>query len=163
RVIRSRNPMGLWTRIPPTEAERLAAMIDHEEDWKAYKETGDPEIRDRLIVAYTPLVRYVANRVGQNLPQNVEHTDLASYGTFGLVDAIEKFDLGRGFKFETYAIARIRGAIIDELRSIDWVPRSIRSKQRTVDTAVRKLESELHRAPTEEELALELGFSQEAL
>src|SRR3712207_7576387 len=98
--------------------------------WREYKTEGSTEARDRLILHYSPLVKYVAGRVAVGLPQNVEQADLVSYGIFGLIDAIEKFDVGRGYKFETYAISRIKGAILDELRSIDWVPRSVRAKAR---------------------------------
>ena len=98
---------------------------DVERLWVDYKEHGRREQRDQLIVHYSPLVKYVAGRVATGLPQSVDQADLVSYGIFGLIDAIEKFDLGRGFKFETYAIARIKGNILDELRSIDWVPRSM--------------------------------------
>jgi RNA polymerase sigma factor for flagellar operon FliA len=114
-----------------------------------------------LIVHYSPLVKYVAGRVAVGLPQNVEQADLVSYGIFGLIDAIDKFDLERGLKFETYAISRIKGAIIDELRSIDWVPRSVRAKAREIERAYAKLESELHRTPSDEELATELGIDDE--
>src|ERR1700692_4833178 len=92
--------------------------------WADYKTSGTQQTRDRLILHYSPLVKFVAGRVAVGLPQNVEQADLVSYGIFGLMDAIEKFDLGRGYKFETYAMSRIKGAIIDELRTIDWVPRS---------------------------------------
>jgi RNA polymerase sigma factor for flagellar operon FliA len=121
--------------------------------WDSYKDTGDPRARERLILQYSPLVKYVAGRVSVGLPNSVEHGDLTSYGMFGLIDAIEKFDLAKGFKFETYAIARIKGAIIDELRSIDWIPRSVRSKAREVEKALTKLETDLGRTPSEEELA----------
>ncbi len=104
------------------------------------------------------LVKYVAGRVGVGLPPNIEQADLVSYGIFGLIDAIEKFDLSRAIKFETYAISRIKGAIIDELRSIDWIPRSIRSKAREVERAYAGLEARLHRTPTEPEVAAELGI-----
>jgi RNA polymerase sigma factor FliA len=127
--------------------------------WAEYKATGDQQLRDRLLLHYSPLVKYVAGRVAVGLPQNVEHADLVSYGIFGLIDAVEKFDLGRGFKFETYAIARIKGAILDELRSIDWVPRSVRAKARAVERAYAKLEGTLRRTPTDEEVAAELGMS----
>ncbi|HYD10329.1 MAG TPA: sigma-70 family RNA polymerase sigma factor, partial [Acidimicrobiales bacterium] len=115
----------------PREIERL---------WRSLKSSGDTAVRDQLIVHYSPLVKYVAGRVAVGLPQNVDQGDLVSYGIFGLIDAIEKFDLDRGFKFETYAISRIKGAIIDELRSIDWVPRSVRSKARSLEKAYGKLE-----------------------
>ncbi len=94
--------------------------------WASFKESGSQRDRDALIVHYSPLVKYVAGRVAVGLPQNVDQADLVSYGIFGLIDAIEKFDLDRAIKFETYAISRIRGAIIDELRAIDWIPRSVR-------------------------------------
>jgi RNA polymerase sigma factor for flagellar operon FliA len=132
---------------------------DLQELWSSFKATGDARQRDALIVHYSPLVKYVAGRVAVGLPQSVEQADLVSYGIFGLIDAIEKFDLERGFKFETYAIPRIKGAIIDELRSIDWVPRSVRSKARALERAYAKLEAEHHRSPTDEELASELGMS----
>jgi RNA polymerase sigma factor for flagellar operon FliA len=111
------------------------------------------------VAAYSPLVRYVAGRTGAGLPAHVEEGDLVSYGLTGLISAIERFDPAREIKFETYAITRIRGAIIDELRSMDWVPRSVRSLAREVDRASAALEHRLHRAPTDEEMALELGCS----
>ncbi len=131
--------------------------------WSRYKQTGDPSVRDQLIVHYSPLVKYVAGRVAVGLPQNVEQADLVSYGIFGLIDAIDKFEPERGFKFETYAIARIKGAILDELRSIDWVPRSVRSKARAIERAYAKLEGELHRSPTDAELAAEVDMSVDQL
>ncbi len=131
--------------------------------WSEYKATGTTEARDGLILHYSPLVKYVAGRVAVGLPQNVEQADLVSYGIFGLIDAIEKFDVGRGYKFETYAIARIKGAILDELRSIDWVPRSVRAKARALERAYAKLEASSHRSPTDEELAEELGVTEEQL
>jgi RNA polymerase sigma factor for flagellar operon FliA len=137
-----------------TEIERL---------WAKYKADGARDVRDQLIVHYSPLVKYVAGRVAVGLPQNVEQSDLVSYGIFGLIDAIEKFDPARGYKFETYAIARIKGAILDELRSIDWVPRSVRAKARALEKAYAKLESELHRSPTDEEVAKELDMSDDQL
>ncbi|HUQ38918.1 MAG TPA: RNA polymerase sigma factor WhiG [Acidimicrobiales bacterium] len=127
--------------------------------WEEFKRTGSRECRDRLIVHYSPLVKYVAGRVSVGLPQNIEQADLVSYGIFGLMDAIEKFDPERNIKFETYAIARIKGAIIDELRSIDWVPRSVRAKARNVERAYAKLEADLGRTPTDEEVASELAVS----
>jgi RNA polymerase sigma factor FliA len=131
--------------------------------WADYKLGRSRELRDKLIIQYSPLVKYVAGRVGVGLPRNVEQSDLVSFGVFGLIDAIEKFDPARGYKFETYAIARIKGAILDELRSIDWVPRSVRSKARTLERAMAKLESVHHRAPTDEEVAAEMGVSQQQL
>ena len=131
--------------------------------WADYKNAGRREQRDQLIVHYSPLVKYVAGRVATGLPQSVDQADLVSYGIFGLIDAIEKFDLERGFKFETYAIARIKGAILDELRSIDWVPRSVRAKARAIEKAYGKLEAQFHRTPSDDELADELEMSGEQL
>ena len=126
--------------------------------WERYKAEADQPSRERLILQYSPLVKYVAGRVSVGLPATIEHADLVSYGMFGLIDAIEKFDLAKGVKFETYAISRIKGAIIDELRSIDWIPRSVRSKARDVERALTSLEVKLRRTPTEEELAEELDM-----
>jgi RNA polymerase sigma factor for flagellar operon FliA len=131
--------------------------------WKEFKATGDGDVREKLILHYAPLVKYVAGRVGVGLPPNIEQADLVSYGIFGLIDAIEKFDIERAIKFETYAISRIKGAIIDELRSIDWIPRSIRSKAREVERAYAALEAKLHRTPTEPEVAAELGIKLDEL
>ncbi len=131
--------------------------------WADYKASAGRDARDRLILHYSPLVKYVAGRVAVGLPQNVEQADLVSYGIFGLIDAIDKFDPAAGYKFETYAIARIKGAILDELRSIDWVPRSVRAKARAIEKAYAKLEGELHRTPTDDELAAELGMSEDQL
>ena len=139
------------------------AEHDIERLWADYKDSPTRELRDQLIVHYSPLVKYVAGRVATGLPQNVEQADLVSYGIFGLIDAIEKFEPDRGFKFETYAIARIKGNILDELRSIDWVPRSVRSKARSIEKAYGKLEAQLHRTPTEAELAEELDMSMDQL
>jgi RNA polymerase sigma factor for flagellar operon FliA len=139
------------------------AVSDIDRLWRSYKERGTRDERDRLILHYSPLVKYVAGRVAVGLPQSVEQSDLVSYGIFGLIDAIEKFDLDRGYKFETYAIARIKGAILDELRSIDWVPRSVRAKARAIEQAYGKLESELHRTPSDGELAGELDMTDDQL
>ncbi len=131
--------------------------------WDDYKQTADAAARDRLIVHYSPLVKYVAGRVASGLPQSIDQGDLVSYGIFGLIDAIDKFDTSRGIKFETYAIARIKGAIIDELRSIDWVPRSVRAKARKVEKAYASLEHRLLRTPTDDEVAAEMGMSKDDL
>jgi RNA polymerase sigma factor for flagellar operon FliA len=131
--------------------------------WESFKATGDARMRERLILHYSPLVKYVAGRVGVGLPPNIEQADLVSYGIFGLIDAIEKFDITRSIKFETYAISRIRGAIIDELRAIDWIPRSVRYKAREVERAYAALEGELHRTPTEAEVATRLGMTLDEL
>jgi len=127
--------------------------------WVKYKEDRSPEAREQLILHYSPLVKYVAGRVSSGLPPSVEFGDLVSYGVFGLLDAIDKYDPGRGIKFETYAIARIKGAIIDELRADDWVPRSVRFKAREIERAYIVLESELRRIPTDEEVAEKLGVT----
>ena len=127
--------------------------------WRHYKETGDLAARNRLVVHYSPLVKYVAGRVRAALPASVEQDDLISDGVVGLMDAIDKFDLDRGLKFQTYAVPRIRGAIVDGLRSSDWVPRLVREKMRDVNVATATLEGRLQRRPDESELAEELGIS----
>jgi RNA polymerase sigma factor for flagellar operon FliA len=131
--------------------------------WRRYKEEGDDAARERLVVAYSPLVKFVAGRLGAGLPSHVDDADLISYGLMGLIGAIERFEPERGIKFETFAMTRIRGAIIDELRSLDWVPRSVRSRAREIEATQSKLEHELQRAPTEAELAGKLGLSEEEL
>jgi RNA polymerase sigma factor for flagellar operon FliA len=125
--------------------------------WERYVADRDPQLRDRLILHYAPLVKYVAGRVGSGLPPHVEQADLVSYGTFGLIDAITRYEPSREVKFESYAMARIRGAIIDELRNTDWIPRSVRMKARQFERAVAELESRLQRSPTDEEVAEEMG------
>ncbi len=121
--------------------------------WLDFKNNNSSEARDKLILHYSPLVKYVAGRVSANLPQNVEAADLVSYGIFGLIDAIEKFDIEREIKFETYAISRIKGSIIDELRSLDWVPRSVRSRSKELERVMVELENKFKRVPTDEEAA----------
>src|SRR5829696_3858727 len=116
--------------------------------WQEFKRTGDRGLRDRLILTYAPLVKYVAGRLGSGLPAHVDEGDLVSYGLLGLINAIERYDPGRDIKFETYAITRIRGAIIDELRALDWVPRSVRARARAIEGAIRELETKHGRAPT---------------
>lgn len=128
--------------------------------WANYQADPSRTNRDALILDYMNLVRYVASKVGQGLPQNVEQADLVSYGTFGLIDAIERFEPERGFKFETFAISRIRGAMLDELRGMDWVPRSVRAKARAMDTAAQDLEGSLHRTATNSEMAETLGVTE---
>ncbi|HWI22541.1 MAG TPA: RNA polymerase sigma factor WhiG [Baekduia sp.] len=129
--------------------------------WRRYKVDGDARARERLVVAYSPLVKYVSGRMGAGLPNHVEEADLISYGLVGLINAIERFELEREIKFETYAITRIRGAIIDELRSMDWVPRSVRARARAIERANQKLENDLQRVPTDEEVAEELKITVE--
>jgi RNA polymerase sigma factor for flagellar operon FliA len=143
--------------VPPQVDDELGAL------WHAFKSVEDPEAREKLILHYAPLVKYVASRVATGLPASVEQSDLVSYGMFGLMDALGKFEPGRGNKFETYAIPRIKGAIIDELRAMDWVPRSVRFKQREIEKALTDLESMLKRQPTERELAERLGMSRSEL
>jgi RNA polymerase sigma factor FliA len=140
-------------------------MADEKNDtrvlWQEFKRTGDRALRDRLILTYAPLVKYVAGRLGSGLPAHVEEGDLVSYGLLGLIGAIERFDPARDIKFETYAIARIKGSIIDELRSMDWVPRSVRARARDIERAITDLESRLTRAPTDEEIAAKLGITED--
>jgi RNA polymerase sigma factor for flagellar operon FliA len=131
--------------------------------WREYRAKADPAVRDRLIVTYAPLVKYVAGRLGSGLPAHVDDEDLVSYGLLGLIGAIERYDPERDVKFETYAIARIRGAIIDELRALDWVPRSVRSRARDIERAIGELEAKLGRVPSDEEIAGKLGLTTEEL
>ncbi|HEY8303151.1 MAG TPA: sigma-70 family RNA polymerase sigma factor, partial [Solirubrobacteraceae bacterium] len=137
----------------------LVDQSELRELWRRYKNDGDPRARERLVVAYSPLVKYVAGRTAAGLPPHVEEADLVSYGLVGLISAIERFDPSREIKFETYAITRIKGAIIDELRSIDWVPRSVRARAREIERANTKLEHRLQRSPTDEEVAAELNLT----
>ena len=129
------------------------------EIWRQYKTSGDRALRDRLILTYAPLVKYVAGKLGAWLPPHVEEGDLISYGLLGLIGAIERFEPDREIKFETYAISRIRGAMIDELRSLDWVPRSVRNRAREIERAMAELENRHKRSPSDEEVAGELGIS----
>jgi RNA polymerase sigma factor for flagellar operon FliA len=131
--------------------------------WRQFKGERSADAREHLILHFAPLVKYVAGRVSVGLPPNIEQADLVSYGIFGLIDAIEKYDPERGIKFETYAISRIKGAIIDELRAIDWIPRSVRFKAREVEKAYATLENRLHRTPSDAEVAQELSISTDEL
>src|ERR1700712_993891 len=137
--------------------------VELRELWRRYKEQGDATARERLGVAHSPMVKFLARRLGPGLPSHVEDADLISYGLVGLIGAIERFEPERGIKFETFAMTRIRGAIIDELRSLDWVPRSVRSRAREIEACQAKLEHELQRAPSEAELAAKLNMSEEEL
>jgi RNA polymerase sigma factor FliA len=141
--------------------ETNVKAIELKDLWRRYKSTGDDQARERLVVAYSPLVKYVSGRMASGLPAHVEEADLISYGLVGLISAIERFEPEREIKFETYAITRIKGAIIDELRSLDWVPRSVRSRARDIEKANSKLEHHLQRAPTDDEMAGELDMSVE--
>jgi RNA polymerase sigma factor for flagellar operon FliA len=136
--------------------ETNVKAIELRDLWRRYKENGDPGARERLVLAYSPLVKYVAGRMSSGLPAHVEEADLISYGLLGLISAIERFEPAREIRFETFAITRIKGSIIDELRSLDWVPRSVRAKAREIERANSKLEHKLHRAPTDQEMAAEL-------
>ncbi len=152
------------SKVTPEHEQRvIRADVDEVDSvaiaWEEYKANGTASARDALILHYSPLVKYVAGRVSAGLPANVEQADLISYGIFGLIDAIDKFDRDRGIKFETYAISRIRGAIIDELRAIDWVPRSVRFKAREIEKAYAALENKLKRPPSDVEIAEEMGIS----
>jgi RNA polymerase sigma factor FliA len=134
-----------------------------EQVWKTYKETSDPNLRNLLIERYLPLVRYISERLLVSLPKSIDVEDLQSAGVFGLMDAIDGFDLGRGIKFKTYCTTRIRGSILDELRSQDWVPRLVRLKAHQLAKAWKSLEIELGREPTDYEMAEKLGVSLEEL
>jgi RNA polymerase sigma factor for flagellar operon FliA len=141
----------------------VAGDADTHALWLEYRRTKDQALRDRLIVTYAPLVKYVAGRLGSGLPAHVEEGDLVSYGLLGLIGAIERFDPDRDIKFETYALSRIRGAIIDELRALDWVPRSVRSRAREIERAMAEIEAKTGRAPTDEEIAAKVGITEEEL
>jgi RNA polymerase sigma factor for flagellar operon FliA len=134
-----------------------------DELWLLYKKNRDPQIRDAFIRQYAPLVKYVAGKVAQGMPHNVEFDDLVGFGVFGLLDAIAKYDPDKAVKFKTYAVTRIRGAIFDELRSIDWVPRSVRQKTKEIEEAVVNLEAKLGRPANDNEIAGSLGVSEEEL
>jgi RNA polymerase sigma factor for flagellar operon FliA len=139
--------------------ETNVKSIELKELWRRYKRDGNDRARERLVVAYSPLVKYVSGRMASGLPAHVEEADLISYGLGGLISAIQRFEPEREIKFETYAITRIKGAIIDELRSLDWVPRSVRARARAIERANTKLEHKLQRAPTDEEMSAELEMT----
>jgi RNA polymerase sigma factor FliA len=145
--------------VPEATIHRIGGESEEDADaallelWTQYVADRAPALRDRLILHYAPLVKYVAGRVGSGLPAHVEQADLVSYGTFGLIDAITRYQPSREVKFESYAMARIRGAIIDELRSTDWIPRSVRMRARQFERTVAALENQLRRSPTDEEIA----------
>ena len=141
--------------------ETNVKAVELRELWLRYKQDGDEGARERLVVAYSPLVKFIAGRMASGLPAHVEESDLISYGLLGLIGAIERYDLAREIKFETFAVARIKGAIIDELRSLDWVPRSVRARAREVERAHAELEGRLQRSPTDEEMATRLEMSVE--
>ena len=139
----------------------LLEQKTEEELWAEYKKSRDPAIREFFIKQYAPLVKYVAGKVAVGMPSNVEFDDLVGFGVFGLLDAIDKFDTDKNVKFKTYAVTRIRGSIFDELRSIDWVPRSVRQKTREIEDAIVHLESKLGRMASDTEIAGSLGVSED--
>ena len=131
--------------------------------WRRFRRTGDPAARERLVLSYSPLVKYVVGRMMSNLPSHLEQADLISYGLMGLLGAIDRYQPDRGVRFESYAMTRVKGAIIDELRTLDWAPRSLRLRARQIERAGLQLENGLQRAPTEEEIAEKLGVSPDEL
>ncbi len=158
--------------LPGRSAERHAAgasvtavdnehSADHSVDalWERFKQHDDQDARNRLVIHYSPLVKFVAGRVRSGLPPAIEQADLVSDGVIGLMDALDKFEPARGLQFQTYAVTRIRGAMVDGLRASDWVPRSVREKIRDIDAAHAKLEKALGRTPNDEEVAEELSIS----
>jgi RNA polymerase sigma factor FliA len=134
-------------------------QTDMKDVWSSYKKTGDEKAREQLVLAYSPLVKFVAGRMSSGLPAHIEESDLISYGLLGLIGAIERFDPQREIKFETFAVSRIKGSIIDELRSLDWVPRSVRAKAREIESTQTRLEHEFGRVPTDKEVADALEMS----
>jgi len=136
---------------------------DKEKLWLEFSKKPNPELREKIIIEYAGLVKIVAGKLSIYLGHNVEYDDLVGYGTFGLIDAIDKFDYGKGVKFETYASLRIRGAILDQIRKMDWLPRTVRQKQKRIDAAYNKIESETGRLATDEEIAAELEISVDEL
>ena len=137
--------------------------MQKEDLWKEYVKTKDPAIRERLIIEYSSLVKIVAGRLGMYLGYTVEYDDLVGYGIFGLLDASDKFELTKGVKFETYASLRIRGSILDQIRKMDWIPRTLRQKQKRLETAMKDLEAKLGRTASDEELSAEMGISKSEL
>jgi RNA polymerase sigma factor FliA len=145
------------THVHERGEDELAAL------WERFKSDGDQRAREGLILHFSPLVKFVAGRLGSGLPRNVDPGDLVSYGTFGLIDAIDKFEPERGYKFETYAVNRIKGAILDELRALDWVPRSVRARAREIQRSMSELEHSLQRSATDQELADHMDIPVETL
>lgn len=137
--------------------------VSKEELWERYRKMQTPELREQIIIEYAPLVKLVAGRLNMYLGYNVEYEDLVSYGIFGLIDAIDKFDMTKDVKFETYASLRIRGAILDQIRKMDWIPRTVRQKQKKMDEAIKAIESRTGRTASDEEIASELGLSEDEL
>ena len=137
--------------------------VDKQKLWETYRKSPTPEMREQIILEYAPLVKVVAGRLSMYLGYNVEYEDLVSYGIFGLIDTIDKFDMQKDVKFETYASLRIRGAILDQIRKMDWIPRTVRQKQKKIDEAIRNIEMRTGKNATDEQVAGELGLEQEEL
>ncbi|WP_279183531.1 FliA/WhiG family RNA polymerase sigma factor [Alistipes finegoldii] len=138
-------------------------MTEKEKLWEQYLKKPTPELREQLILEYAPLVKIVAGRLSMYLGYNVEYDDLVGYGIFGLIDAIDKFDVAKDVKFETYASLRIRGSILDQIRKMDWIPRTVRQKQKKIDEAIRMIETRTGRNATDQEIAVELELTGEEL
>ena len=153
----SGNPVTVLGSVPKTIPEEKS----EEENWINYRKTRDPKIREAFIKQYAPLVKYVAGKVAMGMPNNVEFDDLVGFGVFGLIDAIDKYDPAKNVKFKTYAVTRIRGAIFDELRQIDWVPRSVRQKTREIEATISALEAQLGRTASDQEIAGALGMNED--
>ena len=132
--------------------------VDKEKLWEEYQKNKTPQLREQIILEYAPLVKLVAGRLSMYLGYNVEYEDLVSYGIFGLIDAIDKFDLGKEVKFETYASLRIRGTILDQIRKMDWIPRTVRQKQKRIDEAIKSIEMRTGKNASDEDIAVELGI-----
>ena len=137
--------------------------VERQKIWEKYTKNPTQEMREQIIIEYAPLVKIVAGRLSMYLGGNVEYEDLVSYGVFGLIDAIDKFDTNKDVKFETYASLGIRGSILDQIRKMDWIPRTVRQRQRKIDEAIKSLEARTGKTPTDEMLAEELGVSGEEL
>ncbi|MBP5265533.1 MAG: FliA/WhiG family RNA polymerase sigma factor [Lachnospiraceae bacterium] len=137
------------------------STVDKEKLWDEYHKNPTPQLREQIIVEYAPLVKVVAGKLAMYLGSNVEYDDLVGYGVFGLIDAIDKFDLGKEVKFETYASLRIKGAILDQIRKMDWIPRTVRQKQKKIDEASRSVEIRTGKMASDAEVASELGISED--
>lgn len=137
--------------------------VEREKLWGEYQKNPSAELREKIIIEYAPLVKVVAGRLSMYLGYNVEYEDLVSYGVFGLIDAIDKFDLNKDVKFETYASLRIRGSILDQIRKMDWIPRTVRQKRKKIEEAIRQIETQTGRNATDEEIAKELGIAETEL
>lgn len=135
--------------------------VDKGKLWESYQKSPSPQVREQLIIEYAPLVKLVAGRLSMYLGYNVEYEDLVSYGIFGLIDAIDKFDMSKEVKFETYASLRIRGAVLDQIRKMDWIPRTVRQKQKKIDAAIRAVETKTGKNATDEEMQKNLEYGEE--